>query len=176
MALAYAEALRDNIRMSIGSDGESDSEFMPLGIWDKANFRTRGVSGGWVKADRTNKDKPLLDTGRLLKSIQIESVRMISASITTTGRPGTGYRVVISAAPHGLEQARGGRFDEILLGRTRSIRESRNFGDLRQNYDYVVKRNVTVPARPWNNMSRTRIRNIARDVMQGITGANNASN
>jgi hypothetical protein len=174
IASAYAQALRDNLENSIGSDGESDFDLAPLGIWDKANFRTRGISGGWTKADRSNSDTPLVDTGRLRNSIRIGSVRLLSDSTTSTGRRGRSYQIVFTAAPHGVEQARGGRFDEILLGRTRSIRAARNFGDLREGWDFVVRKDVTVPSRPWNNISRTRLRNIANEVMRGITGESNA--
>lgn len=121
-------------------------------------------SGGWTKADRTNDDRPLIDTGKLRKSVKIGEINAMQG--LHDGRPGRAFQVTIVAAEHGLEQARGGKFDEILLGRTKEVRTARNFGDLRQGYDYVVKKNVTVPPRPWNGVTVATLKNIANEAIR----------
>lgn len=170
IAEGFANAMRENLKNSTGAQEGADVPLVPLGIWNDLNFRSKGVSGGWTKADRTNSSKPLVDTGKLLKSIKIESVETVSPTSTSSGAPGSWYRVTVKAAPHGLEQSRGGTFDEILLGRTKAIRASRNFGDMRQGYDYVVRKKVTVPSRPWNFVGHQRLTNIARDAARRAAG------
>jgi hypothetical protein len=170
IAEGFAAALRDNLKNSTGAQEGADVPLVPLGIWDDANFRTKGVSGGWTKADRKNSDKPLVDTGKLLKSIKIESIDTLNPNSTSSGAPGSWHRITVKAAPHGLEQSKGGKFSEILLGRTKAIRASRNFGDMREGYDYVVRHEVTVPSRPWNFVGHQRLTNIARDAARRAAG------
>ena len=171
IAEGFVAALKDNLKNSTGAQEGRDVPLVSLGIWDDLNFRTKGVSGGWTKADRTNSDTPLIDTGKLFKSIKIESIETLNPNSTSSGAPGSWHRVTVKAAPHGLEQSKGGTFDEILLGRTKAIRASRQFGDMRQGYDYVVRKEVTVPSRPWNFVGHQRLTSIARDAARRAAGA-----
>lgn len=171
IAEEFAAALKDNLKTGMGAQEGQDVPLVPLGIWDDLNFRSKGVSGGWTKADRTNASQPLVDTGKLLKSVKIESIETLNPNSTSDGAPGSWHRITIKAAPHGLEQSKGGTFSEILLGRTKAIRASRNFGDMRQGYDFVVRREVTVPSRPWNFVGHQRLTTIAREAARKAAGA-----
>jgi len=171
IAEGFVAALKDNLKNSTGAQEGQDVPLVPLGIWDDLNFRSKGVSGGWTKADRTNDSQPLVDTGKLLKSVKIESIETLNPNSTSDGAPGSWHRITIKAAPHGLEQSKGGTFSEILLGRTKAIRASRNFGDMRQGYDFVVRKEVTVPSRPWNFVGHQRLTTIAREAARKAAGA-----
>jgi hypothetical protein len=160
IASGMVSALQSNLDQSKGMDGE---DLLSLNIWDKASFRAKrsegANSGGWVKADRSNSDKPLVDTGRLRRSVKVgEIVPLMSMP---DGRNGRAFQITIVAADYGLQQAKGGVFDEILLGRTKAIRTARNFGDLREGYDFVARKNVSVPPRPWNGVTTAKLREIA---------------
>jgi hypothetical protein len=142
---AYLLAIRGNLENSEG-DG---NPLAALNIWNDLNFNAeRGTKKRWTKADRANDDKPLVDTGKLLEMVPSEDGRRV-------------YRIVIAAEDYGLEQARGGTFFNVDLGRTKAIRRARNFADMRQGYDFVTKKKLVVPPRPWNRLAQGKIRQIA---------------
>lgn len=166
IALAMKDALQQNLAQSIGAD---DAPLAPLNVWDRAMFRSYEDGRRREKSpDRSNSDTPLVDTGRLLNSISVSTVD--GKAGTSDGRPGRSYNIEIVAADYGLEQARGGTFHNVVLGRTKAIRESRSF-EGREGYDYVVLPSLKVPARPWNQVSRVRLQNLANDAVNSITGA-----
>jgi hypothetical protein len=150
---AYLLAIRGNLENSEG-DG---NPLAALNIWNDLNFNAeRGTKKRWTKADRANDDKPLVDTGKLLASVKVQGIEMVPSE---DGR--RVYRIVIAAEDYGLEQARGGTFFNVDLGRTKAIRRARNFADMRQGYDFVTKKKLVVPPRPWNRLAQGKIRQIA---------------
>ncbi len=163
VANGMLKALRDNLLKSEG-DGEP---LAPLGVWDDLRFTGRKGSGSrWQKADRTNADPPLVDTGNLLRSINVTQVVMHPGTETTGRR----YDITISAADYGNEHTSDRRATNVLLGRTKEIRRSRSFGDMTEGVDFVVKKELNVPGRPWNRVTRDRLREIAENAVKGIGG------
>lgn len=166
IASGFIDALRDNLTRSRG--GEDDSPLASLVVWDKVKFRSYEDGRRRVKGDRGNSDVPLVDTGRLLKSIAVGGVKAFP--ITSDGRRGRCYEITLHAAEHGNQFTETRTFSDVLLGRTKAIRASRNFGDLREGYDYVVRDQLTVPGRPWNRISRTRTEDIAQAAVRIAAG------
>lgn len=153
-----AEALRRNLERSEGAQGGNRVRLEPLAIWD-SNFIP-------FDADRTNADKPLLDTGNLYQSVKVGNVEMSSL-----GNGGVQFTVDILSNDYGAEQARGGEFRNVYLGRTKGIRSMRNFAELTEGVDFVVKKKVRVPSRPWNDISRDDMNDIVKNAMDRIAGA-----
>lgn len=158
IAAAMVDALKENLDESMDLN---EQPLAPLGVWDKLNFASpKGTGQRWRKADRTNSMKPLVDTGRLKNSIHVQ-IPIMPSDGTHDGRPGRSYLITIACEDYGVEQANGGLFTDVALGRTKDIRRARNFGDMNQNVDFVVKAKINVPARAWNGVTRTRLHNIA---------------
>jgi len=158
-------SLKDNLERSEG-DGQP---LAPLMAWDRLNFTgERGTGQRWVKADRTNADKPLVDTGRLLNSIHVSQI--VGASMLSDGGKGRSYQITISAAEYGNDFTETKTFSNVIFGRTKAIRSSRNFGDMREGKDFVVKKQLTVPGRPWNRIPYSRLVDIAEGAVKGIGG------
>jgi hypothetical protein len=162
IAGAFRDGLRENLENGMGNG----APLQPLGIWNLDDLEFKCPYGD-SQADRTNYDTPLFDTGKLFESVDVGSIE--SMAMCSDGRAGRSYKISIVAVDYGNEQASGGIFKDVHLGRTQAIRESRNFGSLRKGCDYVV-RNIVVPARPWNQINRTQVKNIANDAVSGITG------
>lgn len=153
-------ALRWNLENSQG-DGQP---LAPLGIWDRLRF-TGGIGEGrWTRADRSNDDKPLVDTGGLLESINVSKV---------TARREGGNIVVeieVSAAEYGNQYTEDRTYSDVHLGRTKQIRASRDFAGGREGRDFVTVKTLRVPARPWNRISRTKLQEIANGAVKGARG------
>lgn len=158
-------ALRANLENSEG-DGQP---LAPLMVWDRLNFTApKGSGRRWIKADRTNRDKPLVDTGKLLNSITVQ--RVTARRVMVDGRMGVAFDIEVIAAEHGNQFTEARTFSNVALGRTKSIREARNFGDIAQGREFVVRKELSVPARPWNRISRTKLQEIAESAVRGARG------
>lgn len=166
VASAMVEAMRRNLIESRG--GSDDSQFAPIISWDRIKFRSQEDGRRRVSGDRSGSDVPLVDTGKLLKSVKIGNVRF--SPVTSDGRRGRSYEITIVGAEHGLKFTTTNTFRDVLFGRTKAIRAAGNFGDLREGYDYVVKDQLTVPGRPWNSVSRTRLQEIANNAVRIAAG------
>jgi hypothetical protein len=153
-----AEALRRNLERSEGAQGGNRVRLEPLAIWDSKFLP--------FEADRTNADRPLVDTGNLYQSVKVGNPEMSSL-----GNGGVQVNVAILSRDYGVEQARGGEFGNVYLGRTKGIRRMRNFAELTEGVDFVVKRKVRVPSRPWNDISRDDMNDIVNNAMDRIAGA-----
>lgn len=153
-----AEALRRNLERSEGAQGGNRVRLEPLAIWDSKFIP--------FEADRTNADRPLLDTGNLYQSVKVGNPEMSSL-----GNGGLQFSVAILSQDYGVEQARGGDFSNVHLGRTKQIRRMRNFAELTEGVDFVVKRKVRVPSRPWNDISSEDMTDIVNNAMDRIAGA-----
>jgi len=153
-----AEALRRNLERSEGAQGGNRVRLEPLAIWDSKFLP--------FEADRTNADRPLLDTGNLYQSVKVGN-----PEISSLGNGGIQVSVAILSKDYGVDQARGGTFSDVYLGRTKGIRRMRNFAELTEGVDFVVKKKVRVPSRPWNDISREDMDEIVNNAMDRIAGA-----
>lgn len=138
----------------------------PLMAW-RALFRDRSDGRRRVEGDRTNSDVPLVDTRRLHDSIAVGEISPPSPS-RTGDRNGTSYTIRIVAQGYGLDYVRERTFHNVILARDQSRRRSRNFDGLRNQYDYVIKEQLTVPGRPWNAFSTTHLNRIALAAVQRL--------
>jgi hypothetical protein len=157
IADSIANALVENIEESRGSaNGDSEQPLAPLFGWDPdiAEFKCG-------PADRTPESPPLLDTGRLVNSIHVNPAGFSYLPGTMDGKPGFTLRIEIFAEDYGKDQARGGTFQDVFLGRTIKERRSRAWGDMDEGCDFIRKKSMNVVPRPWWQISRTRLKNIA---------------
>ncbi len=159
IAYGVLTELRTNLLTSQGSsNGGSEERLAPLGIWDRLSFN--GES-----ADRSNASPPLLDTGRLLNSVRMDPTAPTMGA-RTDGANGYALTFTILSADYGKSQAEGFNARNVVLGRTIADRRERNWGDLKQGKDFVVVKRLAVPPRPWNNISRNTLRDIAAASMR----------
>lgn len=157
IADSIANSLVENLEESRGSStGDAEEELAPLYGWDPefAEF-----SCG--PADRTPESIPLVDTGNLVRSIHVNPAGFSYLPGTMDGRQGFTLRIEIFAKDYGADQARGGTFPDVYLGRTIDERRSRNWGGMEEGCDYIHKKKMNVVPRPWWQISRTRLKNIA---------------
>jgi hypothetical protein len=150
-----ADALRKNLERSTGAVGGNQVDLVPLNIWDGKYLP--------FEADRTNEDRPLLDTGNLYRSIKVGN-----PSFSSIGNGGIQVEVDILSSDYGVNLARGGMFRNVFLGRTREIRRMRNFGDLVEGVDFIEKKKINVPSRPWNDVSSDRMSDIVNTALDRI--------
>lgn len=165
IADGFVDALKENLETSRDSDG---NEFAPMQAWGKI---FRDESGQRVEGDRTNADRPLLDTGRLRDSIQLGYITSPIAYRTSTGAHGSEYKVTILAADYGLPFTRETTFRDVYLAKHRESRRSRNFADLEPVLEVVRRSSITVPARKWNAVTQETLNRIAYRAVRGIAGA-----
>ena len=157
VAKGVENALVANLEESRGSsNGESEEALAPLYGWseDKLDF-TCGP------ADRNQDSTPLVDSGALVDSIQLKPAGFSVLDGTRDGRKGFRLRIEIYAKDYGADQARGGVFPDVYLGRTAEIRRARNWGDLEEGCDFIHRSSINVVPRPWWQISRSRLRQIA---------------
>jgi hypothetical protein len=153
--------LKDNLTTSTDW---SDTPLAPLGVWDSERLKFRTVGSKLPSfADRINSDTPLVDTGKLLNSIKLGSV--ITAATTSDGRRGISITATIVAESYGLDHT-AEQSVTVDLGRTKAIRAARNFGSLRKGFDFVT-RTISVPPRPWNGVSRSRLLTMTNNALTG---------
>jgi hypothetical protein len=153
-------SLRSNLENSEG-DGRP---LAGLQVWDRLKFIDDIDTGEWGRADRTNADRPLVDTGRLLDSIHVSGI--------TAERSGgnLSFRIELSAAEYGNQYTEDRTYDDVALGRTQSLRESRNFAGAELGKDYVIRKTLSVPGRPWNRISGSRLQQIANGAARRARG------
>lgn len=160
-----AEGIRaglvENLEQSMGSaTGESDDRLAPLEGWDETRLDfTCGP------ADRTKDSPPLVDTGGLLESIHLNPAGF-SYQDGANGKNGFTLRIEIFAKDYGADQARGGAFTDVYLGRTINERRSRDWGSMVEGCDFIRRSSMNVIPRPWWQISRTRLKNIAEQAVR----------
>lgn len=148
-----ADSIKQNLDLRKGARAGQEVDLEPLHIWDRLPFT----------ADRTNDDPPLLDTGTLQQSVKV-GVPVVSS----LPNGGIAVTVDIIARDYGLEQANGGTFRNVYLGRTKELRRMRTFAEAIKGEDYVVKRVLHVPSRPWNDLSEQQYRTIINNAMRRV--------
>lgn len=155
-ASGYVMALRSNLENSEGNGRPLD----PLFIWDSLEFKSRDGSG-MEGADRTNSDRPLIDSGRLLDSIKVASNGIEMVPPDASERAKRQYTITFSAEEYGMKFTEDGVYRDVPLGKTIDSRISRDFASLEEGVDFVVKKRLRVSARPWNRLTEERIKSIA---------------